>query len=150
MRILVLFIFCISMVDALEIDLESFEQEAKNDTTNIKARLILAREYIKQENFDKAKVTLDEVLALEATHPKATQLMKEVQTHQGVITKTITPKNKNSEIFSRATMLESIYKETNSFEDFKNYYYEVEGLGYKSKAFSKLEQFPSKIEPNPL
>jgi hypothetical protein len=41
----------------------------------------------------------------------------------------------------RSDRLETIYKKSKSFEDFKKYYYELEGLGYKKLGFKKLERF---------
>jgi Tfp pilus assembly protein PilF len=56
-------------------------------------------------------------------------------------------KKEQTVIFTRANELETIYKKSRSFSDFKAYYYEMEGLGYKEKAFLKLEEF---VEKNSL
>jgi thioredoxin-like negative regulator of GroEL len=49
-------------------------------------------------------------------------------------------------LLKRSDELKSIYKNSRLFKDFKEYYYELEGLGYKKKAFSGLEEF---VKDNP-
>ena len=51
-------------------------------------------------------------------------------------------------LFVRADKLEAVYKKSKSFEDFKKYYYELEGLGYEKLGFTKLERFVSENKLN--
>lgn len=193
MRIIILFSLCISLLYSLEIDIEAFKKEALNDPTNINARLILARAYIKKEEFDKAKIALNQIFALETNHQKAKLLMEEIKNENiehsyikalkekdsidtalrlynlyikegrtddakklkmGYWRKSINnpiyqalQKKEQEILFVRADKLEAVYKKSKSFEDFKNYYYELEGLGYDELGFTKLERF---VEENRL
>jgi thioredoxin-like negative regulator of GroEL len=194
---LLIFSLFVSFAYSLDIDIESFKQEAQNDPSNINARIILAREYINNKKYDEAKVSLDEVLALKADHKKAIKLMKELtekknpketdeERYKKILEKRddvdtaiklydlyikenrkaeakrlkmrywrksinnpvyLALENKEQTIlFARAGKLESIYKKSHQFSDFKEYYYELEGLGYKDKGFLKLEEF---VKNNP-
>jgi len=192
MRIVLIFALFVSFTYSLEIDIQSLKKEAENDPSNINARIILAKEYIKTKEFEKAKTFLDEVLALNPKHKKANFLMSKLTINkspkmtdeerykkilndkedvdtalklydlyikQNKMTKAkdlkmrywrksinnpiykALEKKEQTKILARANRLQNRYKQSHKFSDFKEYYYELEGLGYKEKGFSKLEEF---------
>ncbi|HIP60807.1 MAG TPA: tetratricopeptide repeat protein [Campylobacterales bacterium] len=194
MRIIVLISLFFSFLHSLEIDIDAFKKEALNDPTNINARLVLARAYIKKRNFNEAKIVLSQILALETNHQKAKLLMNEIKNEtiehsyiedlkeRGSVDSALNLYNlyikegrkddakklkmrywrksinnpiyqalqkKDQEVlFVRADKLEAVYKKSKSFEDFKKYYYELEGLGYEKLGFTKLERFVSENKLN--
>ncbi len=78
MRIVMFFFLVVSSSWSIEIDMRALEQDIQTDSTNVSARIILAREYITHEDFDRAKKLLAHVLTLDDKDKKANFLISEI------------------------------------------------------------------------
>jgi tetratricopeptide (TPR) repeat protein len=141
MRLMLLISILSLKLFSFDIDIESLKMEAENDSTNTNIRVILAGEYIKNKNYKEAEVTLNQILAIDKNHKKANILMNQVNKnlHNSI-------KKSKPNIFERANNLEKIYKQSHLFDDFKSYFYELEGLGEKELGYKKLKEF---VKENP-
>ncbi len=136
MRSMLIVSILISQLLSFDIDVQSLKMEAENDPQNINVRMILANQYIKNKNFNEAQNVLNEILAVDANNKKANILLNKINKTKSIHVSQVVPS-----IFQRAKKLEKIYKQSHSFKDFKEYFYELEGLGEKELGFKKLEEF---------
>ena len=136
MRSMLIVSILISQLYSFDIDVQSLKMEAENDSENINVRMILAKQYIKNKNYSDAQTVLNEILKVDNNNQKANILLNKINKQSTNHVSAVTPS-----IFQRAKRLEKIYKKTHSFEDFKEYFYELEGLGEKELGFKKLEKF---------
>jgi tetratricopeptide (TPR) repeat protein len=111
---------------------EYFYKKALNKRDRVDIVVGLYNFYIKQQQKNDAKDLIEKYQSLGLKNPIYVELKKVEQ----------------DVLFSRADRLEDIYKKSNQYSDFKEYYYELEGIGFKRKAFDKLKKFAEKNPQN--
>ncbi len=79
MHIIVVLLLIFSSVWSIEIDRDLLKEEIRNSPKNVALKIVLARTYISQSDFDEVKKLLSEVLGIEKDNQNALSLIEDIK-----------------------------------------------------------------------